>query len=232
MLDLSEQYNQIRIPEAKVIQEALRQKISLQPLKRLPEIIAGLDISHNRFSRTIYAGAVLMHLSDLEPFAYALAVDETRFPYIPGYLAFREVPALVKALQLLPQMPDLLFVDGHGIAHPRRMGIAAHIGSLLSCPSIGCAKKLLFGIYDLPPDEALSATRLMDKEEQLGFALRTKYKVKPVFISPGNMLSMQQALSIARSCVRKHRIPEPTRRAHEFVNLFRRGELQQGFHQL
>ncbi len=225
-------YDTLKIEQAKIIQNQLRESISLLPLQKEIRTIAGADISLNRFSEVIYAGLVVLRYDDMQPIAYSLAKGITRFPYVPGFLAFREVPALVRALEQMPVVPDVIMVDGHGIAHPRRMGIAAHLGSLTGMTTLGCAKKLLFGKYQEPENVKNAFEPIKDKEETIGYALRTKNRVKEVFISPGNNMSMEDSLAIAKHCSGSYRIPEPTRRAHEFVNLFRTGQLQEGYHEL
>lgn len=225
-------YDTLSIAEAKAVQNHLRESILLQPMQQDVRIIAGADISLNRFSETIYAGLVLLHYDTLQPFACSLVQGITRFPYVPGFLAFREVPALVQALEQLPFPPDAIMLDGHGIAHPRRMGIASHFGTLTGLPTLGCAKKRLFGTYKEPSPEKDAVAELKDKEETIGYAYRSKSKVKEVFISPGSNMSLEDSLRIARHCTGRYRLPEPTRRAHEFVNLFRTGKLQAGYHEL
>lgn len=228
----AEQYDSLNIETARSVQNHLRENILLQPLQQDIRVIAGADISLNRFSETIYAGLVLLHYDTLQPFACSLVQSTTRFPYVPGYLAFREVPALVQALEQLPAVPDVIMLDGHGIAHPRRMGIAAHFGSLTGVPTLGCAKKRLFGAYTEPGLEKGAVTLLKDKEETIGYAFRSKNKVKEVFISPGNKMTLEDSLRIAIHCTGSYRLPEPTRRAHEFVNLFRTGKLRAGYQEL
>lgn len=224
------QYNNISIAEATQIQQELRTKISLEPFHKNIKTIAGADISFNKFSTTVYAGIIILNFPQLIPIAYSLVKTEVYFPYVPGFLAFREVPALLKAWEQLPQKPDVLVVDGHGIAHPRRMGIAAHFGSLTQQVSVGCAKKILFGRYEEPNFKRGSFNAIYDKQEIIGWALRTKDKVKPVFVSPGNGMSIEDSKNIITSCMGKYRIPEPTRLAHETVNLFRLGKLTEGYH--
>lgn len=225
-------YDTLTIPEATRVQQTLRQQIDLQPLTREPLTIAGADISLNRFSEVIYAGLVLLRYSDLQPLAYSMVQSITRFPYVPGYLAFREVPALVEALAQMPQQPDIIMLDGHGIAHPRRMGIAAHFGSLTQTVTMGCAKKKLFGKYEEPGLVKGDYSPLTDKAETIGYVLRSKNKVLPVFISPGNKMSLDDSLRIAVHCCGNYRLPEPTRRAHEYVNLFRTGKIPAGYHEI
>lgn len=230
-MDVS-RYDTMKIPEARAVQEQLRGNIVLEPLQQEIRTIAGADISLNRFSEVIYAGLVVLRYDTLQPIACSLVGGITRFPYVPGFLAFREVPALVKALEQMPVRPDVIMVDGHGIAHPRRLGIAAHLGSLTGIPTLGCAKKKLFGKYAEPGGSKGDYEPLMDKEETIGYALRTKSKVKEVFISPGSHMSLDDSLRIALHCTGRYRLPEPTRRAHEYVNLFRTGRLQEGYQEL
>ncbi len=214
-------YDNITPAEAIAQQKELRERLQIEPLTKEITTIAGADISFNKYSTTVYAGIVVMQFPSLQVIETAGVTDETSFPYVPGLLAFREVPALSKAWEKLNQKPDVLVLDGHGIAHPRRMGIAAHFGVVMQTPTLGCAKSLLTGKYEEPAQEAGSVTDLWSKEERIGKVLRTKKNVKPVFISPGNFLSMEHSLAIIQQCVRKYRIPEPTRMAHNFVNELR-----------
>lgn len=225
-------YDSLNISEARSLQDRLRSTISLSPVQKDPETIAGADISLNRFSEIIYAGIVVLRYHDLQPVAYSLVKSATWFPYVPGFLAFREVPALMQALQQIPHEPDVIMVDGHGIAHPRRMGIAAHFGALTGVPTMGCAKKILFGKYEEPDPAKGNYTPIRDKEETIGYALRSKNKVREIFISPGNNMSFDNSMAIALHCIGNYRLPEPTRRAHEFVNLFRTGKLEAGYHEI
>ena len=224
-----ELYENISIPEATIIQTALRDKLDTTERSLKIETIAGADISLNLYSTTIYAGIVVLSFPQLKPVAYSLVKAATHFPYVPGYLAFREVPALVKVWEQLPVKPSVLVVDGHGIAHPRRMGIAAHFGTLTGQTSMGCAKNILFGKYDEPAVEFGSYSPVYDKQEQIGFAFRSKGKTAPVYISPGNGMGLMNSLHIIQQCTGKYRIPEPTRLAHELVNQFRTGALKEGY---
>lgn len=225
-------YDSLTITEATAIQNQLRDKVQIKPLTKPIRTIAGADISLNRFSEIIYAGIVVLRYDDLQPLAYSLVEDVTRFPYVPGFLAFREIPALVKCINQLPELPDVIMVDGHGIAHPRRMGIAAHLGALTSIPTLGCAKKILHGKFEEPGVEKGDSSVIHSRGEEIGFAVRTKSKTLPMFVSPGNLMSLEDSRAIALHCARGYRLPEPTRRAHEFVNLFRTGKLKQGHHQM
>ena len=224
-----ELYENISVPDATIIQNKLRAELDVADRALNIETIAGADISLNLYSTTIYAGIVVLSFPALLPIAYSLVQAETRFPYVPGYLAFREVPALVKVWEQLQIKPSVLVVDGHGIAHPRRMGIAAHFGTLTGQTSMGCAKNILFGKYKEPAIEFGSHSPIFDKQEQIGFAFRSKAKTAPVYISPGHGMGMQNSLDIIKQCTGKYRIPEPTRLAHELVNKFRKGELRDGY---
>jgi deoxyribonuclease V len=223
-------YDKISIEEATQIQWKMREQILLKPLGKEIKTIAGADISFNKFSTTVYAGIVVMDYPQMTVRHYSLAIDETAFPYVTGYLAFREVPSLIKAWNMLPEKPDVLVLDGQGITHPRRLGIATHFGILENQPAIGCAKSMLYGVFDRLGLEKFSTCPIVSKEEILGYAVRTKNAVKPVYISPGNLITAKESLEIIKNCIGKYRIPEPTRIAHEKVNLFRTGKLAEGFH--
>jgi deoxyribonuclease V len=223
-------YDHFTITEATQLQLEMCEQIVLKPLEKEIKTIAGADISFNKYSTTVYAGIVVLSYPEMIVQSYSLVTAETTFPYIPGYLAFREVPSLMLAWQQLPQKPDLLVLDGQGITHPRRMGIASHFGVLNNLPTIGCAKSMLYGKFDELGTEAFSNEPILNKGELLGYALRTKKKVQPVYISPGNLITAEESLEVMKNCMGKYRIPEPTRQAHEKVNLFRTGKLKAGFH--
>jgi len=222
-------YDTLTVTAATQIQNELRNETIIQARDFPVNIIAGADISFNKFSTTVYAGIILLQFPQLIPIGYSLVKKEVLFPYVPGYLAFREVPVLLAAWENLQQRPDLLVVDGHGIAHPRRMGIAAHFGVVANTPTVGCAKKVLCGKYEEPPSEKGSNTPLVFKNEVVGAALRTKNAVKPVFVSPGYRMDVPGTVEIISQCVGRYRIPEPTRLAHNIVNRFRLGEVPEGF---
>lgn len=209
--------------EAVALQKELRNKVQLTPLQHPLKTIAGADISFNRFSDTVYAGIIVLSFPDMIPIAETGVVATAKFPYVPGLLGFREVPALVEAWNKLNVKPDVLVLDGHGIAHPRRMGIATHFGLVAHAPTLGCAKSLLTGKYQEPENMQYATSPLMDKQEQIGIVLKTKLNCKPVFVSPGHLISMQQSIDIVKQCVGKYRIPEPTRLAHLLVNQLRTG---------
>ncbi|MCE6990860.1 deoxyribonuclease V [Dyadobacter sp. CY323] len=225
-------YDQLTISEATVIQRGLIKFLKLNPLNKPITSIAGADISLSVHDEAVYAGMVILSFPDLQPVSYSLVKSSTTFPYVPGYLAFREIPSLLKAYEQIPIKPDIVMFDGNGILHARRMGIASHFGVLTDTATLGCAKSKLAGKYDEPGENKGDFTVVIDRSEQIGYAVRTKNNVKPVFISPGNNMNLQDSLTIALKCVGKHRLPEPTRRAHEMVNLFRTGQLEEGFHEV
>ncbi len=223
-------YNELTVPEATVIQKELRDSVKITPYSGPINYVAGADISFNKFSTTVYAGIVMMEFPSLKPVGYSLVKKEVLFPYVPGFLAFREVPALLDAWVQLPVKPDILVVDGHGIAHPRRMGIASHFGVLTQQPTIGSAKKKLFGMYDEPGMERGSRTPLTDKQgQQLGYVLRSKTNVAPIFVSPGHLTDIPGSVEILMQCIKGYRLPEPTRLAHNAVNQFRTGVIPEGW---
>ncbi|QYJ69520.1 deoxyribonuclease V [Flavobacterium litorale] len=223
-------YDGISITEATAIQNEMRKDIILESNLTNIKTIAGADISHNKNTTTVYAGIVVLQFPEMVVQSYSLVAAETTVPYISGYLGFRETPALLKAWEQLPQKPDVVVLDGQGITHPRRMGIASHFGLLANCATIGCAKNMLFGKYPNLNLQKGSNSPIYINNDVAGYALRTKDSVKPVFISPGHKVSVADSLTVISQCIAKHRIPEPTRMAHEKVNLFRTGKLNTGFH--
>lgn len=225
-------YDQLTISQATLIQHDLRKQLILDPWQKEIRTIAGADISLELYSETVYAGIVVLSYPELQPVSYSLVKSTTVFPYVPGFLAFREIPAILKAYEQMPVKPDVVMFDGNGILHARRMGIASHFGVLTHSVTMGCAKKKLAGQYVEPGQEKGACTPVVDKGEVIGYALRSKDKVKPVFISPGHQMSLQDSLGLAMKCLAKHRLPEPTRRAHEYVNRFRTGELKEGYHEV
>ncbi len=212
--------------------EAIRIQYELQRRLRFEghhggiETVAGVDVSYDRQNDTLYAAAVVMRLVDLEVLETATAVGEATFPYVPGLLSFRESPTVLQALAKITQKPDCLLCDGQGIAHPRRFGIACHLGLLVDLPAVGCAKSLLVGEYCEPGSQRGDFEVLYDRGEQVGIILRTKDGVEPVYVSPGYMVSFEQAREIVLKTHGGYRVPEPTRRAHLLVNQLRQSRLR------
>ncbi len=217
--------------EAVALQKRLREQVIIQPLPDNIELVAGADISFEKFSDTVYAAIIVLRLPELEFVTASGVMTKAPFPYIPGLLSFRETPPLLEAWAQLQVRPDMLMLDGQGIAHPRRFGIASHIGLLLHLPTIGCGKTLLTGKYEEPGEQAGSWSPLMDKGEQIGAVVRTKNRINPVYISPGHLADIPTSIAMTLRCAKgyesgsaKYRIPEPTRLAHLYVNAMRRGE--------
>lgn len=226
-------YNHLTLPQATAIQEELSTQLRFDLVKDLNfSTIGGADISFNKGSNQFFAAIVLLSFPYMTLQGYALAHGSSDFPYIPGFLGFREIPSLLNAWDLIPDKPDVLVLDGQGILHPRKMGIASHFGVLTQHLSIGCAKNLLFGKYEEPGLLKFSQSPIYGHAEVSGYALRTKDRTQPVFVSPGYGLDVAQAMVVIRKCVGKYRIPEPTRIAHEIVNRFRTGDLKEGYHQI
>jgi deoxyribonuclease V len=178
------------------------------------KLIAGIDVSVSRFSKTGRAAVVVLDYRTQEPCEVSVVEGKIDFPYIPGLLSFREAPLALIAWQRLKSRPDLMMVDGQGIAHPRRFGIASHLGLLLDIPSIGCAKSRLIGTHDLLPDEAGSYQLLKEKDEIIGAVVRTKHRVQPVYVSIGHRIGLESAISLVLRCCRGYRLPQPARLAH------------------
>lgn len=178
------------------------------------DYIAGIDVSVSRNSNLGQAAIVILKYPDLEIVEIKKACGDITFPYIPGLLSFREIPLILKAWRELAVLPDIIMVDGHGYAHPRRIGIASHLGILLDIPTIGCAKSRLCGDYQIPFDESGNYTDLLDHGETIGAVLRTKTRVKPLFISIGHKISLENAICWVMQCCRGYRLPQPTRLAH------------------
>jgi deoxyribonuclease V len=201
--------------EARQIQEQLRGQVRQKNsagLKRIKHV-AGIDISI-RNDRAI-AAIVVLDFETLQIVDFALHEDDIPFPYVPGLLSFRECPSILAAAEKLRIEPDLILVDGQGIAHPRRLGIAAHLGVLFDKPTIGCAKTRLTGKHEEPSLTAGSHADLWDRDELIGAVLRTKNKVRPLYISIGHKVELPTAVELVLTCCRGYRLPEPTRFAHQ-----------------
>jgi deoxyribonuclease V len=173
--------------------------------------VAGADIGYR--NDTACAAVVVMNLTDLKILEEAVATLPVQFPYVPGLLSFREGPVIIAALGKLKMRPDLLMIDGQGIAHPRRFGVASHIGVLLDIPTIGCAKTRLVGDYEPPQSAAGSTSFLTDANEIIGAAVRTRTDVKPVFVSIGHLVDLSESIRVVLKTCRGYRLPEPLRRA-------------------
>ena len=210
---------------ARQLQAELAGQVEFTKLARRPEVIAGLDCAFSKDGRRIVAAVVVLQLPGFEVLETAKAIRKVTFPYIPGLLSFREAPACIAAVEKLRKCPDVFIIDGQGVAHPRRLGLAAHLGLFFDKPTIGCAKSRLIGTYEEPPLEKGSYALLKDKittgsdvqSETIGAVVRTRTNVKPVFISVGNKCLLSDAIEITLACTSRYRLPEPTRLAHQQV---------------
>lgn len=210
--------------EAIRIQEELRKKIRLRfPKVSLQRIAAG-DVAYGLGDDILYGAFLLFSFPGLVLLEKAWAKGKASFPYIPGLLTFREAPILLKAFGQLKAKPDLILLDGQGIAHPRGLGLAAHLGLLLDLPAIGCAKSRLVGTHGAINMKEASAAPLVKNGRTIGMALRTRTKVKPVFVSAGHKIDLKRSVQIVLALCRGYRVPEPLRQAHLFVNALRRSE--------
>lgn len=212
----------LSFPQARRLQEDLRARVCRRD--RLGEVrrVAGVDVSYDRRSPLLFAAVVVLDARTTEVVEVASVHMHTRFPYVPGYLSFREIPPLIEAFARLSRAPDLVVVDGHGRAHPRRFGIASHLGVLLDLPVIGCAKSRLVGSHREPGERRGCHTRLVDSGEVIGEVVRTRTGVSPLYVSVGHRVSLPTARRWVLRLARSARLPETTRRAHREVNRLRR----------
>lgn len=203
--------------QAVALQKRLACEIKFRPLRTEPKLIAGLDCAFTKDGQKIIAVAVVLEWPGLEIVETTHAVKKVTMPYIPGLLSFREGPVCLGAVEKLKTSPDLFIIDGQGIAHPRRLGLAAHLGLFFDKPTIGCAKSRLIGISKEPSSEKGSYSLLKDKDEIIGAVVRTRSGVKPIFVSVGNKCILDDAIRWTLNCAAKYRLPEPTRLADKLV---------------
>ncbi|UCF88800.1 MAG: endonuclease V [bacterium] len=201
--------------EAVAIQRELAREVRGGQIPRLRTVL-GLDVSYQRTEQTFTACAVLLKMPELSPMDSCCGVGDVSFPYVPGLLSFREIPPLIPVLKKAPR-PDLIIVDGHGIAHPRRFGLACHLGLVTGVPTIGCAKSLLVGTCQKPGPERGDMTPITYDGNLVGYALRTRKGSKPLYISPGHLLDPEEAVKGVQMCLKGYRLPEPTRLAHKLT---------------
>jgi len=214
--------------EARQLQTELAGRVQVVPLPKEPRLIVGLDCAFSRDGRRTFAAAVSLEVVGVRGASYDLklvetvsAVQETRFPYIPGLLSFREAPVCLEAARRLRREPDLYVIDGQGVAHPRRLGLASHLGLFVNRPTIGCAKSRLIGAFDEPGVEKGAWSPLRDGDEVIGAVVRTRRRVRPVFVSVGHRCTLEDAIRVTLACTTRYRIPEPTRLAHQAVSRLR-----------
>ncbi len=210
--------------EAVKLQKELAPQVQVRPLEKMPRLIAGADLSFDKGSDVVWAGIVVLSFPELEIVEERGMQTEAPFPYVPGLLSFREAPAVLQVWEQLQNKPDVLVLDGQGLAHPRRFGLACHLGLWLDLPTYGSAKTLFVGKFDELGEEKGSTADLVHRGEVVGAAVRTKRRVTPVYVSVGNKMTLDDAVKLTLACDGGYRVPEPTRRAHLFVNRLRRGE--------
>jgi deoxyribonuclease V len=207
--------------EAAVLQKELAGQVEICPLPSQIQTIAGLDCAFSRDGRRIAAVIAVLSFPTLEVVEIAEASDKVQFPYVPGLLSFREAPVCLKAAGKLRQIPDVFLADGQGIAHPRRLGLASHLGLFLNRPTIGCAKSRLCGVFEEPAAAKGSRSLLWENGEVVGMVLRTRCQVRPLFVSVGHRAVLEEAAELVLQCCRRYRLPEPTRLAHQKVSILK-----------
>ena len=217
--------------KARDLQERLAGKVLHTPLKKPPRTVAGLDCAFSKDGKKILAAVIILKLPTFALIETKRATRKVTFPYIPGLLSFREAPVCIAAVEKLQKQPDVFIIDGQGIAHPRRLGLAAHLGLFFNKPTVGCAKSRLIGQFEEPPLEKGSYSLLKDKKstrrkmsdkqvlnyEVIGAVLRTRTNCRPVFVSVGHKCVLKDAVELTLACTTKYRLPEPTRLAHQLV---------------
>ncbi len=209
--------------DALALQKELAAQVGLR--NKLPDpvaTVAGVDVSYEKHGHHFFAGVVVLSLPSLEIIEQARAVGESTFPYVPGLLSFRELPLVIEAFRRLHTVPDAVLVDGQGLAHPRGLGMACHLGLWLGLPTVGCAKSRLCGTHPEPGPLRGDSVPLVLGEKTVGAVLTTRSNVKPLYISPGHLVDIPAAVSLVLSCCSRYRLPEPTRLAHLLTNRLRR----------
>jgi deoxyribonuclease V len=213
----------VSVREAVALQQELRSRVVPRPPSGFaPRLVAGADISIEKFSTRGFAGIVVIDAKTMETVDQATAVVEIGFPYVPGLLSFRELPAVQRAWDALETKPEVVIFDGVGYAHPRRFGLACHGGVMLDTPAIGCSKSILVGQHGPLGEERGSSAELIHRGEVVGAAFRLRAAVSPVYVSIGHLIDLPTALEVVQSMGSGFREPETTRRAHRLVNQLRR----------
>jgi deoxyribonuclease V len=197
----------------KAEQSRLRERMIVAPLKPLPRFVAGADCAFSEDKQTIFAAAVVYDRETLRIVEVAHATQPAEFPYVPGFLSFREGPAVMQAVRALRHEFGAILFDGQGFAHPRRCGIASHLAIQLDIPGVGVAKSRLIGTFGEPAPNAGAMAPLKDGDEQIGVVLRTQKGIRPVFVSVGHRVDLASAIKLVLACCLRYRIPEPTRQA-------------------
>lgn len=203
---------------ARALQEQLAHRVRCADDLPSVQTVAGVDVGFEDGGDTTRAAVAILDYPSLEPVEDVVARRPTTFPYVPGLLSFRELPAVLDALNALARVPDVLLCDGQGLAHPRRMGIACHLGVITDLPTIGVAKSRLIGAHDPVPDAKGAWVPLLDGDEVIGAVLRTRAGVKPIFVSVGHRVSLERAIEIVLACLTRYKLPETTRRADKIAS--------------
>jgi deoxyribonuclease V len=206
------------VPEAREIQEQLRHQVVCQNDLPAVHFVAGVDVGFEDGGKTTRAAVAVLNFPQLSLHEQAVVRVPTTFPYVPGYLSFRELPGVIEALKQLQTTPDLILCDGQGIAHPRRLGIASHLGVITGLPTIGVAKSRLIGTHDEVPNDKGQWVKLWDKDELIGAVLRTRTGVRPLYISCGHRVDLTTAIDYVLACTTRYRLPETTRWAHRLAS--------------
>lgn len=209
--------------EAAELQRNLAEKVVLRDcLPRPVRVVAGVDVSYEKHGELFFAGVVVLTLPDFQVIEEVTASGRVTFPYIPGLLSFRELPVVLDAFRALRTVPEAILVDGQGIAHPRGLGIASHLGLWLNLPTVGCAKSRLCGEHPEPGRKRGDMAPLLVNGKRAGVVLTTREGIKPLYISPGHLTDVDSAASLTLACSARYRMPEPTRMAHHLTNRTRR----------
>ncbi len=204
--------------EARAIQQRLAAQVETADRLDPVQCVAGVDVGFEAEGRITRAAVAVLHFPSLRPAEQAIARLPTGFPYVPGLLSFREIPAVLAALEKLSRLPDLLLCDGQGLAHPRRFGIACHLGVLTGLPAIGVAKSRLVGTHEPVPEDKGAWVPLIDGKERIGAVLRTRARVTPLYVSGGHRISLETAIEYVLRCTTRYRLPETTRAAHRLAS--------------
>jgi deoxyribonuclease V len=208
--------------EASALQRELAGEVDVSTPLGDWSLVAAADVSYEIGGDTLFAAVVVVSMPDFGVVERVGVSAPARFPYVPGLLSFREAPPVLEAFERLKTRPDVVLCDGQGIAHPRRLGLACHLGLWLGLPTIGCAKSRLVGRYDEPGPERGARTPLVDRGEVVGAVVRTRARVKPLYVSPGHLCDLEGAVSVVLATATKFRLPAPARMAHDHVNAMRR----------
>jgi deoxyribonuclease V len=199
--------------EAVALQRRLAEMVRVAPLRQPVRTVAGVDVSVR--GGRVQTAIVVVRLPELDVVDEAVWQGDVQYPYVPGLLSFREMPAILPALERLRVRPDVFMTDSQGLAHPRRLGLGCHLGVLLDWPTLGVAKSRLTGTYGPLGPEKGDAVPLLDRDEVIGMVLRTRQKVKPVYVSVGHRITLPEAVELTMACTTRYKIPEPTRLAHK-----------------